>query len=142
MNLQNKLQSPYTRELWTDLIRDIFGKSAELFRKPAPITEKNFRDLFSQVLHLGDLKTADGKRAALLDIEVAPDLSLACNRAGIRHLATRLIDGTTRQAILATFLLLFVRNPSTSQPAQPLHTKHPLAASPTSSQQPHRHCVN
>jgi hypothetical protein len=103
MNLQPQLQSAYSRDAWTSLLRALFGSSAEIFTKPIHITDTVFKGVFTRVLHLGDLKTADGKTAALLDVEVAPDLSLARNRAGIRHIAARLIDGTTRQAILAAF---------------------------------------
>ncbi len=103
MNLQAQLQSPYSGDAWVNLLRDIFGSSAELFSKPAPIHDPVYNGVFNRVLHLGDLKTADGKTAALLDIEVAPDLSLPRNRAGIRHLAARMIDGVTRPATLATF---------------------------------------
>ena len=103
MNFQPALQSPYSRDAWLMLLRDLFGHSAALFSKPVHVTDPGFHGVFTRVLHLGDLQTADGKTAALLDIEVAPDLSLPRNRAGIRHLAARLIDGTTRQAILAAF---------------------------------------
>ena len=103
MKFQSQLQAPYSREAWLALLRELFGHSAALFSKPAPITDPGCHGVFTRVLHLGDLKTADGKTAALLDIEVVPDLSLSRNRAGIRHLAAKLIDGTTRQAILAAF---------------------------------------
>ena len=103
MNLQSQLQSPYSRDAWAGMIRDIFGHSAEIFAKPASIRDPAYNGVFTNVLHLGDLKTADGKTAALLDIEVAPDLSLPRNRAGIHHLAARMIDGVTRPATLATF---------------------------------------
>ena len=103
MNLQAQLRSPYSRDAWLGLLRTLFKNSAELFATPIPISDPAFRDVFARVLHLGDLKTADGKTAALLDIEVAPEVNLPRNRAGIRHLAARLVDGTTRQGILAAF---------------------------------------
>ncbi|MFZ4395625.1 MAG: Eco57I restriction-modification methylase domain-containing protein [Kiritimatiellia bacterium] len=103
MNLQSQLQSPYSRDAWLNLLRTLFSASAELFAKPVAISDPGFHGVFTRVLHLGDLKTTDSKTAALLDIEVAPDVLLPRNRAGIRHLAARLIDGTQRQGILAAF---------------------------------------
>jgi len=103
MNLQSQLQSPYSRDAWLALLRDLFGHSAGIFKRPVPVADASLSTLFIRVLHLGDLKTADGKTAALLDIEVVPGLSLPRNRAGIRHLAARLIDGNERVAILAAF---------------------------------------
>ncbi len=102
-SLQSSLQAPYSRDIWTGLLRTLFSSSAELFKQPINIPNSGFEGVFTKVLHLGDLKTADGKVAALLDIEVVPEISLSRNRAGIRHLAARLIDGTQRQAILAAF---------------------------------------
>ena len=102
-SLQSSLQAPYSSDIWTGLLRTLFSSSAELFSKPAPISDPGFNGVFTKVLQLGDLKTADGKIAVLLDIEVLPKISLSRNRAGIRHLAARLIDGTQRQAILAAF---------------------------------------
>jgi hypothetical protein len=103
MTLQTTLQSPYSRDAWLALLRDLFGPSAALFARPAPIPDPAYAGVFTRVLHLGDLTTADGKTAALLDITVAPSVSLPRNRASVRHLAARLVDGTTRQAILAVF---------------------------------------
>jgi len=103
MNLQSQLQTPYSRDAWLGLLRTLFSTAAELFAKPVAIADPGFHGVFTRVLHLGDLKTTDNKTAALLDIEVAPDVLLPRNRAGIRHLAARLIDGTQRQGILAAF---------------------------------------
>ncbi|NLE43063.1 MAG: SAM-dependent DNA methyltransferase, partial [Lentisphaerae bacterium] len=101
--LQKTFEAPYAREAWTHLLRTLFSSSAELFITPIPIAYAGFDGVFTRVLHLGDLKTADNKVAALLDIEVAPRISLTRNRAGIRHLAAKLVDGVQRQGILAAF---------------------------------------
>ena len=80
MNLQSQLQSPYSRDAWLGLLRTLFNASAELFAKPAAIADPGFHGVFTRVLHLGDLKTTDNKTAALLDIEIAPDVLLPCNQ--------------------------------------------------------------
>lgn len=66
MTFQSQLQSPYSRDAWLALLRDLFGHSAALFSKPAPVTDPGFHGVFIRVLHLGVLQTADGKTAALL----------------------------------------------------------------------------
>lgn len=37
MNFQSQLQSPYSRDAWLALLRDLFGHSAALFSKPVPV---------------------------------------------------------------------------------------------------------
>jgi len=103
MNLQAQFQSVYSRASWIALMQTLFGSAAQLFAAPAPVADAAFDALFVGVLHLGDIQTADGKTIALLDIEVRPEITLSRNRAGIRHLAARVIDGVQRQGILAVF---------------------------------------
>jgi len=97
MTLQATLQAPYSRDAWLALLRDLFGPSAERIARPAPITDPAFAGVFTRVLHLGDLTTADGKRAALLDITVAPSVSLPRHRPfpPSKPKATELSTGST-----------------------------------------------
>jgi hypothetical protein len=44
MTLQTTLQSPYSRDAWLALLRDLFGPSAALFARPAPIHYPRNRD--------------------------------------------------------------------------------------------------
>jgi len=99
--MQSLPQAPYSRDAWRGLLGSLFASAANLNISPAPITDGAFGGAFTQVVQLGDLATSDGKTAALLEIQVAPGVNLARNRAGVRHLAARLLDGVTRQANLA-----------------------------------------
>jgi hypothetical protein len=36
------LQTPYSRDAWIALLRDLFGPSAALFARPAPIPDPAF----------------------------------------------------------------------------------------------------
>jgi hypothetical protein len=44
MTLQTTLQSPYSRDAWLALLRDLFGPSAALFARPAPIPRPSRAD--------------------------------------------------------------------------------------------------
>jgi len=44
MNFQPALQSSYSRDAWFALLRDIFGSSAELYSKPAHVTDPAFHN--------------------------------------------------------------------------------------------------
>src|SRR5205814_667902 len=55
------------------------------------------------IVQLGEIALADGKNLALLEVEVAPDVDLARNRAGLRALAARFIDLSHYHGVLAVF---------------------------------------
>jgi hypothetical protein len=102
-DLRAILSARYAPAVWRDLLHGVFGPAAQLFARPNTVVLED--ETVRAASHLGDLRTVDGKTAAILDIELVPDGStnLRRNRAGLRALAAKFIDGINHHAILAVF---------------------------------------
>jgi methylase of polypeptide subunit release factors len=103
--LQARLQLRYRPELWRDLLNELFS-DIELFsqRVERPLTTQSERDLATRLVQFGRVMLADGKFIGLFEVDVAPGVDLARNRAGLRRLIARCIDEVNAHAVLAFFV--------------------------------------
>ena len=99
-DLQQILSAPYDRIQWLETIREVLPGAA-VYLSPqqvaTPVTNAH------AIVQLGEIALADGKNLALLEVEVAANVDLARNRAGLRAVAARFIDLSHYHGVLAVF---------------------------------------
>jgi len=102
--LQESLRQPYQRALWTGdngLLRQLFARAD--FRV-VPYTVESAGDITRQILQLGVITLADGKRLGVFEVELKDTgTKIARNRVQLRDLARRLIDEATIHGALAFY---------------------------------------
>jgi hypothetical protein len=111
-DLREYLRQPYKRTTWTGVAGS--APASGLLRQLLPLTQVDFRvtpsaiesigDIAQQILQLGVITLADGKRLGVFEVELAKTTTqIARNRVGLRDLARRLIDEATIHGALAFY---------------------------------------
>lgn len=108
-DLRQALRTPYLRADWTGsgtapgLLRQLFAQAkAEL--RVTPYAVESAGDIARQILQLGVITLADGKRLGVFEVELAKSSTqIARNRVGLRDLARRFIDEATINGALAFY---------------------------------------
>ena len=100
VDLQEQLTKSYEREKWLSLVRDVLP-SAQPYASPQAVPVGDIKA--KAIWHLGEVQLADGRRVALLELEVEPGTDLARNRVGLRQLAVRFIDLARFHSVLTTY---------------------------------------
>ena len=99
-DLQNILADRFDRTRWLEVVREVLPGAAT-YLTPQEVAPEATRA--KSIWQLGEVSLADGKNLAILEIEVAPGVDLARNRAGLRALAARFIDQASYHGVLAVF---------------------------------------
>lgn len=108
-DLRQALRTPYHRTDWTGagaapgLLRQLFAQAQADFRI-TPYAVEASGDIARQILQLGVITLADGKRLGVFEVELAKStIQIARNRVGLRELARRFIDEATIHGALAFY---------------------------------------
>jgi len=102
--LQESLRQPYQRATWTGdhgLLRQLFAQTV-IFNLPHAVEVSG--DMARQVLQLGTITLADGKRLGIFEVELkSATTQIARNRVGLRELLRSSIDEATIHGALAFY---------------------------------------
>ena len=108
-DLRQILRTPYCRTDWTGsgpasgLLRQLFAQTQADLRV-TPYAVESSGDIARQILQLGVITLADGKRLGVFEVELAKStIQIARNRVGLRDLARRFIDEATIHGALAFY---------------------------------------
>lgn len=84
MNYKEVIESRYNRQKWQELLHDIFGSKADLWRTPYEINTNS--DLSKRAFWLGTITLSDGETIAVYEVELADRVDIERNRRGIRDM--------------------------------------------------------
>jgi hypothetical protein len=106
MNYKEVIESRYNRQKWQELLHDIFGSKADLWRTPYEISTNS--DLSKQTFWLGTITLSDGETIAVYEVELADNVDIERNRRGIRDML--LTEWRNRDA--GAFMFCYRKNES------------------------------
>ena len=90
-NLKQALQQPYELATWQNLLRNILPNTTFLMPTAyQPLFENT--DFVKKAFQFGATTLNDGKRLALIDVQLSDNKVIARNRVELRNLAAKLID--------------------------------------------------
>ena len=84
MDYKSVIESKYNRQLWLDLLHDIF-KSGAIFRN-TPIQVDAHSPLVKSSVQLGTITLSDSNKIAVYEIQLSDCVDIVVNRVGIRNL--------------------------------------------------------
>lgn len=99
--IQQHLNHTYNREEWKELVTQVFKGKVQLFGVPQDVPKKHSKvETFKQ---LGNVQLDDGKIIALYELNVAQDVNLRLNRAGLNQIISATIEENVTDGVLAIF---------------------------------------
>ena len=84
MDYKSVIESKYNRQLWLDLLHDIF-KSGAIFRN-TPIQVDAHSPLVKSSVQLGTITLSDSNKIAVYEIQLSDCVDIVVNRVGIRNI--------------------------------------------------------
>jgi Eco57I restriction-modification methylase len=99
--LEEELKKPFSLDIWRGLFEK-FLPGLSLFLQPRniPLVSKTERSIAESLQQIGTARLVDSKGIGLFVIEAKPEVDLARNRVGLRHLSARWIDQADIHAAL------------------------------------------
>jgi methylase of polypeptide subunit release factors len=98
--IQTSLQLPYRRAWWLSSLRELLP-STEVFQSPQIISLPAGQARFAA--QIARIPLAEGRVAAVIEVELSGQVDLMRNRVGLRNLVARFIDQQEAHAILGLF---------------------------------------
>ncbi|MCD8302703.1 MAG: Eco57I restriction-modification methylase domain-containing protein, partial [Prevotellaceae bacterium] len=106
MDYKDKLNRPYERLTWQQLLFSIFGQKVQLLEVASPVIVNS--QLARQAFYLGAITLENEKRLAVYEVELADNVNISRNRRGIRNLLT----SHWRTDYVGAFVLSYRKNDS------------------------------
>ncbi len=102
-DLQKKLSQPYSTKNWQEIVQFVFP-NVSIREKPVEIkVEKRFEDIIESFKQLGDVRLADGKILALLELKVKENVNVIKSRVRLNDVVSSVIDTETANGVLSIF---------------------------------------
>ena len=99
--IRQSLRQRYTRDSWTQLVRSVFGSDVQIQRRATTIATED--QSIKSIAQLGNVLLEDGKKLAIIEVEVGDDINLLRNRVGLRNRVAKFIDQDRLHGVLAVF---------------------------------------
>ena len=99
--LKQRLQLPYDRAAWIELVRELFGSAVSVLASPHTVSTGRSDGL--KLIQLGNVQLSDGRNLTLLEGEVGDRVQIRKNRVAIQSWAASHIDMHSVHGVLAVF---------------------------------------
>lgn len=87
MDYKKVLEAKYDRAAWITLLHDIFGRQAEFFATPAPVSADG--NVSRQAYYLGKITLSDNQAIAVYEVQLTSHVNVERNRATLRNLLVK-----------------------------------------------------